>query len=174
MRKTIWAMLLVSAVFFGEGVNSWSQSSGADHSPEKRAATCHLEFSLNELEDGKKLNVRHYSMDMTGGNFKELKIGTRVPIEAEQGKFQYLDVGSSVRAKIYGTEDAPILDVTVEVSSFANPDQSSRIGGQPLLRQIFISGSPLLLFDKSMIIGAVDDPNSKRQYQLELVATKIK
>jgi len=39
---------------------------------------------------------------------------------------------------------------------------------------MIISGSTILIYDKPMVVGAVDDPNSKRQYQLEVTATKIK
>src|SRR5215469_4437015 len=39
-----------------------------------------LEFSLNELDGGKKINSRHYSMDLTAGSANEIKIGTRVPV----------------------------------------------------------------------------------------------
>jgi len=31
-----------------------------------------------------------------------------------------------------------------------------------------ISGSTLVTLDKPMLIGVVDDPNSKRQFQLEV------
>ncbi len=39
-----------------------------------------LDVSFNELEDGKKLNTRHYSIDLTGGRPEDIKIGTRVPV----------------------------------------------------------------------------------------------
>ncbi len=170
MRR-IWSVLVVSAVFCSASLTSRAQNQGQDS--EKRESACRLEFSINELEDGKKINVRHYSMNLTGGIERELKIGTRVPVEGEQGSFQYLDVGTNIRSRMYGKEDAPILSVTTEITNFAVPDQSAR-GGHPLLRQMVISGSTVLIFDKPTIIGAVDDPNSKRQYQLEVIATKIK
>ena len=46
-----------------------------------------LDFSLNELEDGKKINTRQYSLNLTDGTEPQvLKIGTRVPIRVEEGK----------------------------------------------------------------------------------------
>jgi len=62
----------------------------------------------------------------------------------------------------------------VEVSNFANPEQGTRGAVQPLLRQMVISGTPQIIFDKPMIVGSVDDPNSKREYQLEVTATKLR
>ncbi len=137
-----------------------------------------LDFAIHELEDGKKINARHYSMNLSigpsnAGPSKELKIGTRVPVEAEQGKFQYLDVGTNILAQLHQYKDSTSMEVRVEISSFATPDQAAK-GGQPLLRQMVISGSTLVVSDKPVIIGSVDDPNSKRQYQLEVIATKIR
>jgi len=174
MRKMIWWSPILLAILVGGALRAWPQNSSEQQSPEKQESACRLDFSLNELEDGKKINVRHYSMNLTGGAYKELKIGTRINVETETGKFQYLDVGTSIHSRIDGKPDWPILDVTAEISNFAVPDQGARGGANPLLRQMVISGSTLLLFDKPMVIGAVDDPNSKRQYQLEVTATKIK
>src|SRR5216683_5051529 len=137
-----------------------------------------LDFAINELEDGKKINTRHYSMNLSVGPgnvgpSKQLKIGTRVPVEAEQGKFQYLDVGTNIEAQLREYKGSTSMEVRVDISNFATPDQASK-GGQPLLRQMVISGSTLLVPGKPVVIGTVDDPNSKREFQLEVTATKIK
>jgi hypothetical protein len=171
MRKAICSTIVVLAVLGGGAMRA--QDSNVHPSPEKRESATHLEFSINELEDGKKINVRHYSMNLTEGSSKDLKIGTRVPVEAEQGKFQYLDIGTSIHARIYGKDDAPVLDVQAEVSNLAVSDQGTRLG-QPIVRQMIISGNTILVYDKPIVVGAVDDPNSKRQYQLEVTATKMK
>jgi hypothetical protein len=146
--------------------------------PSEKVTAYRLDFSVNELEDGKKVNERRYSMNLVGDSNpanpgKELKIGSRVPVESEQGKFQYLDVGTNIWSRLYPRENSTSLDVRVEISNFALPDQA-RGGGQPVVRQMVISGSTLLILDKPLIIGSVDDPNSKRQFQLEVLATKIK
>jgi hypothetical protein len=44
----------------------------------------------------------------------------------------------------------------------------------PIVRQIKISGSTLLVVAKPILIGSMDDPNSKRQFQLEVTVTKLK
>ena len=107
--------------------------------------------------------------------FQELKIGTRVPVEAERstGAWQYLDVGTNIRSRVFDSQGTPGLDVKVDISNFALPDQAKG-GGQPIVRQIVISGSTLVTLDKPMLIGTADDPNSKRQFQLEVTVTKLK
>jgi hypothetical protein len=43
-----------------------------------------------------------------------------------------------------------------------------------VIRQLKISGSTLALLGKPMVMGSVDDPNSKRQFQLEVTMTKLR
>src|SRR5579862_2259975 len=59
-----------------------------------------LDFSVNELEDGKKLNSRQYSLNLNADDANEIKIGTRVPVEAGHEQFQYMDVGTSIWCRI--------------------------------------------------------------------------
>jgi hypothetical protein len=171
MPRMIASVLVLAGCLCGGVVRGWSQDPNAER-PEKRAAAYRLDFSINELEDGKKINERHYSMK-TLDTFQELKIGTRVPVEAEHGSFQYLDVGTNIRSRVFDSQGLPGLDVKVDISNFALPDQAKG-GGQPIVRQMVISGSTLVTLDKPMLIGVVDDPNSKREFQLEVTVTKLK
>jgi len=43
-----------------------------------------------------------------------------------------------------------------------------------VVRQIKISGDTLLIIGKPILIGSVDDPNSRRQFQLEVTVTKLR
>src|SRR5215472_11678403 len=62
---------------------------------ERSVEAYRLDFSLNELENGKKVNARQYSMNLNTGDDNQIKIGTRVPFEQAKGEMQYLDVGTS-------------------------------------------------------------------------------
>jgi hypothetical protein len=44
----------------------------------------------------------------------------------------------------------------------------------PLLRQLRINASTVAMPGKPTVIGVVDDPNSKRQFQLEVTVTKLR
>jgi hypothetical protein len=140
-----------------------------------------LDFALNELQDGNKTNTRHYSMDLTAGKGSgdEIKIGTRVPVPVGPGggnQFQYMDVGTSIWAALResGGDDCQ-LEVRSEISDLdASPkkEQSGEI--RPIVRQMTISGTTLLVTGKPIVIGTLDDPNSKRQFQLEVTATRLR
>jgi len=138
---------------------------------EKPVHAYRLDFSVNESEDGKKLNTRQYSLNLNADDANEIKIGTRVPVESGQGQFQYLDVGTSIWCRIGERPDGIALAVRADISNFAIRDQES---GHPVIRQLKINASTLALLGKPMVIGSVDDPNSKRQFQLEVTVTKLR
>jgi hypothetical protein len=174
MQKAFLAFAL-GLILCGAAQRGWSQDSGTARPSEQQMSAYRVDFSINELDDAKKINARHYSMNLTdvsGG--RQLKIGTRVPVEAEQGKFQYLDVGTNIDAHIFERLNSLSLEVRVDISSFAVPDEATRRGGQPLIRQMSISGATIVVPDKPVIIGSVDDPNSKHQFQLEVTVTKLR
>jgi hypothetical protein len=141
---------------------------------EKPVHAYRVDFSLNELEDGKKINTRQYSVNVNSDESNEIKIGTRVPVESKEEEFQYMDVGTNVWCRIEERSDGVALSVRAENSNFAIPDQGTGHDARPVIRQLKISGSTLALLGKPMIVGSMDDPNSKRRFQLEVTVTKLR
>jgi hypothetical protein len=138
-----------------------------------------IDFTISEMEDGKKINSRQYSMSLNSGDQNEVKIGTRVPVEVKQSEIQYLDVGTSIwcrlrdRGAFSWLSNDVMLNVRSELSSFAVPDQQGQ-SMRPAIRQVKIDSATIVPMGKSMAVGMVDDPNSKRQFQLEVMVTKLK
>jgi hypothetical protein len=141
-----------------------------------------LEFSVNELEEGKAINTRRYSTNLSAapefGN-GEIKIGTRVPVELKQGEMQYLDIGTRIECRLQDQTSKPSLGNDVELSaqaelsSFAQPDQATQTF-HPIVRQLQIRASGVVTPGKPTVMGTVDDPNSRRQFQLEVTVTKLR
>ena len=159
-----------------------AQDAKSDTKPEAREAATpaprpttayRLDISINELEDGKKINSRRYSINTTSNSSPQaLQIGTRVPVQSEEGKFTYLDVGTRITARIAADVAPMTLNVSADISSLASPDEATK-GGHPLLRQIRIEGTVPMVTDKPIIVGTVDDPNSNREFQLEVTVVKL-
>jgi len=172
------AKLLVISLCFSapvSGAQEPAPSKATSEAAEKPANAYRLDFSVNEIDESKKVNTRQYSLNLNAGDSNALKIGTRVPVEAKQGEFQYIDVGTNVWARLKERSDNNLLlEVRAEISNFAVPDQASRSNSMPLLRQIQINGSTVVLPGKMAVVGSVDDPNSKRQFQLEVTVTRLK
>lgn len=155
-----------------EAKRNTESSAGTEH--ERPVHAYRLDFSVNELEDGKKINSRQYSLNLNADDANEIKIGTRVPVEAGQNQFQYMDVGTSIWCRIGERADGVPLTVRAEISNFAIPEQAAGRDARPAIRQFRINASTLAVPGKPMIVGSVDDPNSKRQFQLEVTVNRLR
>jgi hypothetical protein len=86
-----------------------------------------------------------------------------------------LDVGTQIWANLREHGDELVLAVRGEVSNLDMGGGSDRTPYlPPVVRQIKISGNTLLVVGKPIVIGSVDDPNSKRSFQLEVTVTKLR
>lgn len=174
-KQTIAGAMLILVMMGGTSPRAKAQAE-SENAPkaEKVSNAYRLDFSVNELEDGKKINTRQYSLNLNSGSSNELKIGTRVPVDTKQGEFQYIDVGTSIWSRIEDRNGSIALFVRAEISNFASPEQNHDAGARPLLRQLKIGADTLAILGKPMLVGSVDDPNSKRQFQLEVTAIKLR
>lgn len=130
------------------------------------------EFAISELQDGKKINSRHYSMLLNVGDWNDIKIGTKVPVATGQGTmFQYMDVGTSIRCKLMESGNEVAVDVRSDFSNFSSPEEAR--SSQPTIRQVSIEGNTVVSSGKPVVIGVVDDPSSDRQFQLDATVTKL-
>jgi hypothetical protein len=176
-----WAMLSGAGAFAQEpapkAATQPESSEGKTKSQgwDKPLEEYHLDFSINEIEDGKKINSRQYSTNLATNEGNEIKIGTRVPVESKEGEFQYLDVGTIVFARIGEMRGQTELTVRAETSSFVMPESNSEKRDlHPIIRQLKMGGTALLPLTKTVVIGSADDPNSKREFQLEVTVTKLR
>jgi hypothetical protein len=188
VNKTVLAGALLAALAVALGSNNgWTQELSAStksttQEPAKPLEAFRLDCSINELEDGKKVNSRQYAMNLNANDANEIKIGSRIPVEPKPGEFQYLDIGTSVWARLETRNDQLGLSVRAELSNFASaglgtpptPEKPQEHDPRPVIRQLKINASTLVLLGKPMVVGIVDDPNSKRQFQLEVTVTKLK
>ena len=157
--------------------------------------TYKLDYTVTELEDGKKLNTRTYSLMCENEASPQasrwgahLRVGSRVPIAtgssapaASNGggpstvntQFQYIDIGMNIDANMNTMDDGGLtLASTVEMSSVAE----SGVAGtstNPVIRQLRASTNSVLTPDKPIILSTADDVGSKRRFEVQVVATKV-
>ena len=185
MRKAMLILVGATVLALLTPIQAQDESSKSTNPPAKTqpVQSYHLDFSLNELADAKLVNTRHYSMNLIAGNADEIKIGTRVPVATQApnpnlptaASYQYLDVGTQIWAQLREHGDEIVLAVRSEVSNLdmvAGSDRTPFL--PPVVRQIKISGDTLLVVGKPIVIGSMDDPNSKRQFQLEVTVTRLR
>lgn len=178
-RTIVVAGLVLAMMAFGGSRKASAQEASTTKAAEPERQSYRIDFSVNEVEDGKKINSRQYSMNLSAGDGHEIKIGTRVPIEEKRGEFTYLDVGTNIFCRLRDRSDNAwlgtdvLLSVRSEISNFAVPDQQTQ-SVMPLLRQLKIEASTVAQLGKPLVVGSVDDPNSKRQFELQVMVTKLR
>jgi hypothetical protein len=137
-----------------------------------------LDYTLTELEDGKKIDSRQYSISVGGGTPSgrpwqgRVQIGTRVPVDMKSDGTQYVDVGTKISGLISMRDGAQVLDTDCDVSSVALDE--AKVDGRPILRELIIRNEAPVTVGKAVTVGTADDPNSKRKFQLEVTVTEIK
>ncbi len=178
MRKliTMWLLVSVAALCCGVNLAGAQDSAPKADQGEKVMHAYRLDFSLNEMEGDKKINSRHYTIDLAGpGDREEVKIGTRVPVATSAAEFQYLDIGTHIWSVLKDHGDTLELQAGSETSNI-DAEAGHQINGvsEPVIRQIKIGGSTLVVAGKPIVIGSADDPTSDRQFQLEVTVTQLR
>jgi len=149
-----------------------SEQLGTSRGVQKPVRPYRADFLISELEDGKRINSRRYSILLNVGDWNQVKIGTKVPVAASANMFQYMDIGTRIGCRLTESGDDLAVEVDSDFSSLSEPDQSR--SAQPVVRQVVLSGHTLVTSGKPVIIGVADDPGSRHQFQLEATVTKLR
>jgi hypothetical protein len=141
--------------------------------------TYKVAMSVYELQEGKRINQRDYSLlvvaDDRSGN--KLKIGTKTPLSVDSDKITYADVGFEMECSLAEfSNNKVLLRLDLNVSSFAIPEQNAdprSAGLRPVLRGVTQRVRATLTPGKPHIVTSVDDVNSNKRMQVEITATKV-
>jgi hypothetical protein len=130
-----------------------------------------LDFVLKELEGGKVLNSRAYTMSISTsrGPDSSIRTGSKVPTPGKDGGIIYVELGTSIDCR-------QLMIVGNDLSIYVNADVSSLAEGStnpPVIRQNKWGAVVLIPLRKPTVVFSSDDPMSKRQMQLEVTATPI-
>ncbi|MCI0403832.1 MAG: hypothetical protein L0212_09950 [Acidobacteria bacterium] len=135
-----------------------------------RAGTVYkVDFAVREKEDGTTVNTRSYVMLLENTAEGKVRASNRVPIPYEKG-FQYMDVGLSLDCRIVERDADLSVDIRMEISDFAGQEKTS----PPLVRSIRSEVKTGIPLGKPTVVSVVDDTATKRRYELEVTATKVK
>jgi hypothetical protein len=180
MRKKIVRTALLALFVAGAASLEWAAAQETGKQGEAQAQpgdSYKVEFTVNEMDSGKKINSRSYSMLLRAGepnkytDWKRLRVGSRVPV-TEASKFQYMDVGMDIDCRLW-----PMGNDKVSISTIW--DYSSLEGEQghdtqnPVIRHVRSEVEAIVPMDKPTVISEVDDVASTHRYVFEVKVAKI-
>jgi len=159
--------------------------------PPKPTHVYKLDYLLTELEGGKKTDSKDYTVLLDGDRTGRLRVGTRIPVTVGtpvdvpggRPQYQYMDLGVIIEATARPgslTDNTLGLRTRVEASSIATPTAESgkaaTIGSlaQPIVRNFTGESDVTVPFNKPTTLFTLDEPNSKRSFQVQLTPTEIR
>ncbi len=142
-----------------------------------------LDLVLRELEDGKVINARSYSMWLASGEGRgggaSIRAGNDIPMVRtvqtdKPADITYRNVGVNIDCRLSESASGPVLTMNGSIANVVAPELGMDNKLLPVFRNINLNAYTLLTPGKATLISSADDPGSKRRFQLEVTATKLK
>ncbi len=137
----------------------------------------HLDFVVKELDGGKVINARNYSITISTATHdiftaNSIRSGEKVPVAQPGGQFTYVEAGVNIDCR-QATElpNQLAMFVAMDISGIGTAERPS--ASPPLIRSSKWSSSVLVTLRKQTVIFSSDDASSKHQMQVDLTATPI-
>ena len=101
-------------------------------------------------------------------------MSSQVPVPAGVADVRYFEAGLNLDCKLREHENHALLDIAFEISNFVPPEEKAEVKTHPLIRSIRSEIATAVLPGKPTVVSTVDDTATKRRYELEVTATKVK
>jgi hypothetical protein len=182
MRKSI--VITVALALFLTGVVSLPWAAAQETAKQSEAQfkpndSYKMEFTVNEMDSGKKINSRSYLMLLRAeplpkwSDRQQLRVGSRVPVAVEADKFQYQNVGMNIDCRLMPTENGNVvLDTSWEYNGVEG-EQGNHDMQRPVFRQVNSHVWAVVSLDRPTVISEMDDVASTHRYVFEVKVTKI-
>lgn len=188
--KSLWKMVVIFGLVGSvPALFAQSAAKSADQPAKKEAAEQEskpltpenfykLSFVISEMDDGKRINQREYSVigRTNYGPPALIRVSTRVPIYVEDKKIQYIDAGLNINCSLKEPSVGKIhAQCDINISSFViqEPAAETRNSAGPILRTTNANAWVVLVPGKPTVMSTIDDVNSKKRTQIEVTATKV-
>jgi len=145
-----------------------------------------LEYMLHELENGKHINTRNYTLMVSAGSlfaanaanvgdWTGFRVGSRIPMATgkDQLQWQYFDLGVKINCRLKERENDLLVETNLEINSVAEAEITS-VPKTPVIRSLSLSSITQAVPGKPALVGSVDDVTANRRYEIQVMAAKAK
>jgi hypothetical protein len=173
MKKILALLVSLSALAFAPRILAAEETAPRKEAPK---ASFRVDYVLYEVENGKHVNERSFSLTAIEGAFFNLRAGSRVPISGGEKGPVYIDIGLRIKGRVLQRENGEItLESDIDMSNFAEPEQAAaHPGTPPVVRNLSQEVSTSLTPGRPTIISSVDDVNSRKRLQVEVTVTRLR
>lgn len=177
----MWTRMFLIVVLLVAGCFAQNDPAKAEAAPTAEPKFFRLDFVVKELESGKVVNSRTYTMTVktdVGTRWTETRVsaGSRLPVPPEPSEkrgagVNYVRVGTDITCR--GTQELGNW-LSTHVDAGISTGVSEPGAPAPVIRHVTWNPPVVVQLGKPTTIFSSDDPTSKRQMQLELTARPIK
>jgi len=138
-----------------------------------------LDFVIRELDGEKLVDTRNYSLWVQSGIANSTSAGSEVPYpsgsftNASSGttkSISYRSIGVTISCRVREDNEGLQIESKLNISDVLPPEQDS---DPPTFRKITLDSRALLTLGKPTMIGIVEDPASRRRYEVNVFTTKL-
>jgi len=174
LASVIACMLLLMQPATAQEKPSEEQPKKAQEKAPKPVIVYQLDFAVDELLEGKRINTRNFTMLLKEGESNKVRMGTRLPVSGRGPELKYTDVGLKFDCSLQERDNLIVLDFKLDLNDFALPEETGRTTSQPLIRNVQAEIETAIPPDKPTVIGIFDDSANKRRYELRATVVKVK
>ncbi len=179
MRTTCWGrlavgLLAVGALLPAKAIMAQEPAQQKPRKDPESVIVYRFEFVVRELEDGKRIDSRSYMVSGRSGETAQIRVGTRVPVSTGGANFTYENVGINIDCRPQEIESSVLLGTHFEASSVIAASEAGMPPEHPVFRHVTASFASIVQPGKPTVIGMLDDVTTKRRYEIEVTATKVK
>jgi len=141
-----------------------------------------VELTMRDATDASAKGGRHYTILIDTHGSGTFKLGSREPVAS--GTFQpstggsspvstqytYVDTGVNIDCRLEQTDAKLQLRADIDISSIL-PQKTP--APNPVIGQLKLSVTALVVPGKKTVIASIDDPVSNRKFDVEALVTKV-
>jgi hypothetical protein len=185
MRKPKWNVLILfsalAVAFLGARANAApksGQQSQNEQAAKKETAQdstiYRVSYKVNEVENGKTINSRSYTLMAKTDSTATVRIGSRVPYLVEKDTPSYMNVSMNIDCNVSKQEGNLVINTKLDMTTLEGSRPAAGLGSYPVIGTFQLQNSAAATLGKSAFVGAAEDVASNRHYEIEVTVTEAK
>lgn len=140
-----------------------------------------LTYTIAETDDSKPVGSQNFAIIVVSGGRTTFRNGSKVPVvtgtsssgaASSKTDLTYLDIGLNIDASVDESVNGVRLRTKVERSSVAE-EKAVAGADDPVIRQLVLEGTSILIPGKQVMLGSLDVPGSTRHLAIEVVLAVV-
>jgi hypothetical protein len=138
-----------------------------------------VEFNIRDGSEAAARAGRRFDMLIESGGKGTLRVGNRVPVvtgTAGSGptSYQFFEVSVNIDCRLREVSGMAEINADLDISNILEPEKTGAgAPPNPTVANLRLSVNTLLALGKPALVASIDDPVTRRRFELETTVTKV-